>query len=135
MKIIVIWEFFLLFPQNLEWKISLRPIHSLLLLEGHFLISINTYFKITDLHRINSPWNFLFKVYQTELEKVEKFDGFQDFISSFPFYRGKAKSREEEEDTVVGEFKVEDYFLVCQFKVEDYFLVCQHFLEKLCLLY
>lgn len=44
-------------------------------------------------------------VYQTELEKVEKFDGFQDFISSFPFYRGKAKSREEEEDTVVGEFK------------------------------
>lgn len=124
MKIIVIWAFFLPFPQNLEWKINLRPIHSLLLLEGHFLISINTYFKITDLHRINSPWNLLFKVYQTELEKVEKFDGFQDFISSFPFYRGKAKSREEEEDTVVGEFKVEDYFLVCQ-----------HFIENLCLLY
>ena len=91
---------------------------------GPFLKSINTYFKITDLHRINSPWNLLFKVYQTELEKVEKFDGFQDFISSFPFYRGKAKSREEEEDTVVGEFKVEDYFLVCQ-----------NFLENLCLLY
>ena len=124
MKIIVIWDFFLPFPQNLEWKVNLRPIHSLLLLEGHFLISINTYFKITDLHRINSPCNILFKVYQTELEKVEKFDGFQDFISSFPFYRGKAKSREEEEDTVVGEFKVEDYFLVCQ-----------NFLENLCLLY
>lgn len=124
MKIIVIWDFFLHFPPNLEWKVNLRPIHSLLLLEGHFLISINTYFKITDLHRINSPWNLLFKVYQTELEKVEKFDGFQDFISSFPFYRGKAKSREEEEDTVVGEFKVEDYFLVCQ-----------NFLENLCLLY
>ena len=124
MKIIVIWDFFLPFPQNLEWKVNLRPIHSLLLLEGHFLISINTYFKITDLHRINSPCNILFKVYQTELEKVEKFDGFQDFISSFPFYRGKAKSREEEEDTVVGEFKVEDYFLVCQ-----------NFLESLCLLY
>lgn len=124
MKIIVIWAFFPPFPQNLEWKINLRPIHSLLLLEGHFLISINTNFKITDLHRINSPWNLLFKVYQTELEKVEKFDGFQDFISSFPFYRGKAKSREEEEDTVVGEFKVEDYLLVCQ-----------HFIENLCLLY
>lgn len=40
MKIIVIWDFFLPFPQNLEWKVNLRPIHSLLLLEGHFLISI-----------------------------------------------------------------------------------------------
>ncbi|KAL9983693.1 hypothetical protein ACROYT_G005909 [Oculina patagonica] len=44
-------------------------------------------------------------VYQSELEKVEQFYGFEDFISSFPVYRGRAKSREEEEDTIVGEFK------------------------------
>ncbi|XP_067038375.1 myoferlin-like isoform X1 [Acropora muricata] len=45
------------------------------------------------------------EVYQTELEKVEGFSGFEDFINLFPLYRGKAKSREEEEDAVVGEFK------------------------------
>lgn len=45
------------------------------------------------------------KVYQKELERVEGFSGFEDFINSFPLCRGKAKSREEEEDTVVGEFK------------------------------
>ena len=49
---------------------------------------------------------FFIKVYQTELEKVEGFSGFEDFINLFPLYRGKAKSREEEEDAVVGEFKV-----------------------------
>lgn len=49
---------------------------------------------------------FKFKVYQTELEKVQEFNGFEDFISTFPIYRGRAKSREEEADTIVGEFKV-----------------------------
>ena len=44
-----------------------------------------------------------------ELEKVDEFSGFEDFITSFPLYRGRAKSREEEEDTVVGEFKVGNY--------------------------
>nr|XP_058962380.1 myoferlin-like [Pocillopora verrucosa] len=44
-------------------------------------------------------------VYQTELEKVQEFNGFEDFISTFPIYRGRAKSREEEADTIVGEFK------------------------------
>ena len=37
---------------------------------------------------------------------MEEFNGFEDLISSFPICRGRAKSREEEEDTVVGEFKV-----------------------------
>ncbi|KAJ7336523.1 hypothetical protein OS493_011733 [Desmophyllum pertusum] len=44
-------------------------------------------------------------VYQTELEKVDEFNGFGDFITSFPIYRGRAKSREEEADTIVGELK------------------------------
>lgn len=51
-----------------------------------------------------------FQVYQSELEKVEQFYGFEDFISSFHIYRGRAKSREEEEDTIVGEFKVGEGF-------------------------
>ena len=41
---------------------------------------------------------------------MEEFSGFEDFISSFPIYRGRAKSREEEEDTIVGEFKVGEGF-------------------------
>jgi len=52
---------------------------------------------------ISSPY---FQVYQTELEKVDEFNGFEDFTSSFHIYRGRAKSREEEQDTIVGEFKV-----------------------------
>lgn len=35
-----------------------------------------------------------------------EFNGFEDFISSFHIYRGRAKSRDEEQDTIVGEFKV-----------------------------
>ena len=53
---------------------------------------------------------FKFKVYQTELEKVQEFNGFEDLISTFPIYRGRAKSREEEADTIVGEFKVNNVF-------------------------
>ena len=53
---------------------------------------------------------FKFKVYQTELEKVQEFSGFEDFITTFPIYRGRAKSREEEADTMVGEFKVKKCF-------------------------
>lgn len=37
---------------------------------------------------------------------MDGFSGFEDFITSFPLYRGRAKSKEEEEDTVAGEFKV-----------------------------
>lgn len=51
-----------------------------------------------------------FQVYQTELEKVDEFDGFEDFISSYHIYRGRAKSRDEEQDTIVGEFKVGEVF-------------------------
>ena len=37
---------------------------------------------------------------------MDEFNGFEDFISSFHIYRGRAKSRDEEQDTIVGEFKV-----------------------------
>ena len=45
-------------------------------------------------------------MYGTELEKVEVFNGFQDFVETFYIHRGKVKSKSEEEDTIVGEFKV-----------------------------
>ena len=41
---------------------------------------------------------------------MDEFNGFGDFITSFPIYRGRAKSREEEADTIVGELKVGDVF-------------------------
>ena len=41
---------------------------------------------------------------------MDEFNGFEDFISSFHIYRGRAKSRDEEQDTIVGEFKVGEVF-------------------------
>ena len=57
--------------------------------------------------RNNSVLSFLsiFKVYDNPLENAERFEGFQDFVSTFHLYRGKVKT-EEEEATPVGEFKV-----------------------------
>lgn len=46
------------------------------------------------------------QVYPTELEKVEPFDGFQDFMETFHIHRGKTVAKSEEEETIVGEFKV-----------------------------
>ena len=51
---------------------------------------------------------FLPKVYGTELEKVEVFNGFQDFVETFYIHRGKVKSKSEEEETIVGEFKASE---------------------------
>ena len=45
-------------------------------------------------------------MYGAELEKVEVFSGFQDFVETFNIHRGKVKSKSDEEDTTVGEFKV-----------------------------
>ncbi|XP_078455741.1 dysferlin-like isoform X2 [Lampetra planeri] len=44
------------------------------------------------------------KVYDTELEKVDKFGGLTDFCKTFTLYRGKAAG-EEDDPTPVGEFK------------------------------
>lgn len=47
------------------------------------------------------------KIYHRELEKVPEFRGFNDFIATFPLYRGKTKSSKDDEDDdgTVGEFK------------------------------
>lgn len=37
---------------------------------------------------------------------MEVFNGFQDFVETFYIHRGKVKSKSEEEETIVGEFKV-----------------------------
>lgn len=46
------------------------------------------------------------QIYNHALENVEGFERFEDFISTFPIRRGKTKSNDEEDDTVVGELKV-----------------------------
>merc|ERR1712226_595578 len=46
----------------------------------------------------------LMKVYDCELEKVEGFAEFNDFVQSFPLERGKCMEEEDDID-IVGEFK------------------------------
>ena len=36
------------------------------------------------------------------------FNGFQDFVETFYIHRGKVKSKSEEEETIVGEFKASE---------------------------
>ena len=45
-------------------------------------------------------------MYSSELEKVEVFNGFQDFVETFFIHRGKVKTKADEEENIVGEFKV-----------------------------
>lgn len=57
-----------------------------------------------------------FKIYHKELEKVPEFRGFNDFIATFPLYRGKSKSKDDEDDdSCVGEFKVIDINFCMEF--------------------
>ena len=56
---------------------------------------------------------FSIQVYPTELEKVDFFSGFQDFVETFFIHRGKTKSKADEDETVVGEFKVSGLTLRC----------------------
>uniref|UniRef100_A0A8C0X1W2 C2 domain-containing protein n=1 Tax=Castor canadensis TaxID=51338 RepID=A0A8C0X1W2_CASCN len=44
------------------------------------------------------------KVYNTQLEKVEAFEGLSDFCNTFKLYRGKTQE-ETEDPSVIGEFK------------------------------
>ncbi|EDV22851.1 uncharacterized protein TRIADDRAFT_58489 [Trichoplax adhaerens] len=46
------------------------------------------------------------KIFKTELEEVEIYNNFEDFVQLFPIYRGKAKKKgEDDEGELVGEFK------------------------------
>ena len=47
----------------------------------------------------------VFQVYDRELEEVADFQGLTDFCSTFKLQRGKTEE-EEDDPTVVGEFKV-----------------------------
>lgn len=54
----------------------------------------------------NSLYNiFSSQVYDRELEEVPEFHGLTDFCSTFKLQRGKTED-EEDDPTVVGEFKV-----------------------------
>lgn len=46
----------------------------------------------------------MFKIYNEELENQKEFDNFTDFCDTFELIRGKTKN--EEEDQIVGQFKV-----------------------------
>ena len=48
---------------------------------------------------------YLFQIYNSELEEVPEFLGLTDFCSTFKLQRGKCED-EEDDPTVVGEFKV-----------------------------
>lgn len=49
---------------------------------------------------------FGFEVYDSELEEIAEFQGLTDFCSTFKLQRGKT-DYEEDDPSVVGEFKVE----------------------------
>lgn len=53
-------------------------------------------------------WCWGSQVYNTELEEVQEFQGLTDFCSTFKLYRGKTED-EEEDPSVVGEFKVTNF--------------------------
>lgn len=49
-----------------------------------------------------------FKIFNEELEKQEQFEYLTDFCETFPLIRGK--STNEEENEIVGEYKVKINF-------------------------
>ena len=74
---------------------------------GYFLMPSRKYiFRIYRFHYCNPLLYLIFKVYQTELEKVPQFQGFDDFIFTFPISRGRVTSEEDESKTNAGELKV-----------------------------
>lgn len=47
-------------------------------------------------------------MYKTELEDVPQFDGLTDFCRTFKLQRGKTDENDEDDPSVVGEFKVKN---------------------------
>lgn len=45
-------------------------------------------------------------MYKTELEEVPQFNGLTDFCQTFKLQRGKSNDDDEDDPSVVGEFKV-----------------------------
>lgn len=48
----------------------------------------------------------LLQVFNCELENVAEYKGLTDFCNIFKLYRGKSDTGEDDDPTVVGEFKV-----------------------------
>ena len=67
---------------------------------------------------------FWFKIYNEELEKQQKFQFLTDFCDSFHLNRGKNVS--EEENEIVGEFKVIFILMMIDicFKMMTFFREC-----------
>lgn len=62
---------------------------------------------------IYNIYSISFKVYPCELESVNDFNGFKDWLHTFDLYRGKnTGSAEDDESRVVGKFKVTMIVLV-----------------------
>ena len=48
-----------------------------------------------------------FQIYRQELENIVDFNGFNDWLHSFPLYRGKKTSDDDDDEhRIVGKFKV-----------------------------
>jgi hypothetical protein len=62
-----------------------------------------------------------FKIFNEELEKQEQFEYLTDFCETFPLIRGK--STNEEENEIVGEYKVK---ININFKLKKYKIIFFH---------
>ena len=52
-------------------------------------------------------WFFLWQIFDSELENLLEYNGFNDWLHSFPLYRGKKTSEDDDDDhRIVGKFKV-----------------------------
>ena len=50
---------------------------------------------------------FLRQIFDSELENLPEYNGFNDWLHSFPLYRGKKTSEDDDDDhRIVGKFKV-----------------------------
>ena len=50
---------------------------------------------------------FIQQIYRQELENITDFNGFNDWLHSFPLYRGKKTSDDDDDEhRIVGKFKV-----------------------------
>ena len=56
---------------------------------------------------------YLLQIFKTELEFVDEFNGFNDWLHSFPLYRGKKTSEDDDDDhRIVGKFKVDFHVII-----------------------
>lgn len=73
------------------------------------LLQIHLYLHILT----SSLWSLDFQIYTSELENQPEFNGFREWLLPFDLYRGKKTGDEEEdENRVVGTFKVSEKLYV-----------------------